>query len=123
MAGEYRMYRTPATVPPQTVSGSHLRLGTDRFHRAITAITPMNETALRKKAVPTPAAATMKPANPGPIARAKLNLIPFNAEAAGRSSFGTTSGKTARQVGVILSFDSKRHLRANWGGVRSGYAM
>src|SRR5438094_7475447 len=41
-----------------------------------------------------------KPASAGPTARAKLNSMPLSADAAGRSSFSTSSGRTARQVGV-----------------------
>ena len=40
------------------------------------------------------------PASAGPTARAKLNSIPLSADAAGRSSFRTSSGRTARHVGV-----------------------
>src|ERR1700756_3681746 len=53
-----------------------------------------------RKAVPAPAAAITKPASPGPTARAKLNSMPLRADAAGRSSFLTRSGKTARHDGV-----------------------
>jgi hypothetical protein len=69
------------------------------FHRAITTITPKNEMALKQNAAPTPTAATMKPPNPGPNARARLNSIPFKASAAGKSSLLTNSGKIARHEG------------------------
>src|SRR5262249_51530064 len=45
------------------------------------------------------ASATTAPASAGPTARARLNSIPFRADAAARSSFSTNSGKTARHVG------------------------
>jgi hypothetical protein len=69
------------------------------FARATTKITPMNETAFSRNADPAPAAAIGRPARPGPTARAKLNSMPLSADAAGRSSFLTSSGKTARQLG------------------------
>src|SRR5580658_6329117 len=88
-----------ARVAPGTVSGGVARFTTGRFHRNTTRITPTNETALIRNAIPTPAAATTAPASAGPMARAKLNSIPLSADAAARSSFPTSSGITARQVG------------------------
>ena len=43
------------------------------------------------------------PASAGPTARAKLNSMPFSAEAAARSSFEMISGRTARHVGVSIA--------------------
>jgi len=51
--------------------------------------------------VPTPAIAMIIPARPGPTARARLNSMPLSDAAAGRSSFGTSSGSSARQVGAL----------------------
>src|ERR1700681_63417 len=99
-AGEYRTYRIAATVAPVTVSGGVVRLTEARFQRATTRMTPKNDSVFRRNAVPMPANEITKPANAGPTARAKLNSMPFSAEAAGKSSFETSSGKTARQVGV-----------------------
>ena len=59
-------------------------------------------------AVPTPAAAMMMPAIAGPMARAKLNSMPLRAEADARSSFETSSGKTARQVGLSNASPAER---------------
>src|SRR5262249_43421071 len=70
------------------------------FHLATTRMTPKNDTKLATKAVATPAAAITTPASAGPTALARLNSIPFRADAAARSSFDTTSGRIARQVGV-----------------------
>src|SRR4029077_21251672 len=99
-AGEYRTYRIAATVAPVTVSGGVVRLTAARFQRATTRMTPKNDSVFKRNAVPMPANAITKPASAGPTARAKLNSMPFNAEAAGKSSFETSSGNTARHVGV-----------------------
>jgi len=53
-----------------------------------------------RNAEPTPATAMISPASAGPIARARLNSIPFTADAAARSCLATTSGKIARQAGL-----------------------
>ena len=63
-------------------------------------MTPANETAFTTNAGPTPATAISAPASAGPTARARLNSIPFNADAAARSALGTSSGRMARHVGV-----------------------
>src|SRR6202140_2815116 len=99
-AGENRTYRITATVAPVSVSGGVGGLTAARFQRATTRMTPRNDSVFKRNAVPMPANAITKPANAGPIARARLNSMPFSAEAAGKSSFETSSGKTARQVGV-----------------------
>src|SRR5690242_17268964 len=90
----------PATVAPQSFSGGVERFRRGLFHSAITASTPANETTLTKNAAATPKAAITRPARAGPTARAKLNSIPFRAEAAAKSSFGTNSGRMARQDGA-----------------------
>src|SRR5579862_7800832 len=89
-----------ATVAPEKDSGGALRLRTGLFQRATTAITPKNDTKFAKNAVATPAADMMMPASAGPTARARLNSIPFSAEAVARSSLGTSSGRIARHAGV-----------------------
>src|ERR1700722_9392801 len=98
--GEWRTYLIAATVAPVTVSRGVVRLIVGRFQRATTRMTPKNDKAVNRNAVPMPANAITKPANAGPTARAKLNSMPLSADAAGRSSFRTSSGRTARQVGV-----------------------
>src|SRR6266404_8118273 len=100
IAGEQRTYRIAATVAPVTVSGGVVRLTAGRFQRATTRITPKKDKVFNRNAAPIPANAITKPASAGPTARAKLNSMPLSADAAGRSSFSTSSGKTARQVGV-----------------------
>src|ERR1700694_2364627 len=99
-AGEYRTYRIAATVAPVTVSGGVVRFTAGRFQRATTRMTPKKDNVFKRNAAPTPANAITKPASAGPTARAKLNSMPLRADAAGRSSLRTSSGKTARQVGV-----------------------
>src|ERR1700684_1646094 len=89
-----------ATVAPVNVSGGVVRLRMGRFHLATTKITPQNDTKFVTKAVATPAAAITTPASAGPTARARLNSIPFSADAASRSSLGTNSGRIARHDGV-----------------------
>ena len=101
--GEKRTYLSAATVAPATVSGGVVRRRIGRFHRATSRITPKNETTLSANAAPTPTAAMMKPASAGPTALAKLNSMPFSAEAAARSSFLTSSGRIARHVGVSIA--------------------
>src|SRR5450755_635872 len=63
-------------------------------------MTPTKDAALMANAVPTPDAAMTTPASAGPTARAKLNSMPLSADADARSSWGTSSGKTARQLGL-----------------------
>src|SRR5271155_3721249 len=89
-----------ATVAPVMVSGGAVRLRTGLFHFATTRMTPKNEKKFTTNAAATPAAAMTIPASAGPTARARLNSIPFSADAAASSSFGTSSGRMARQVGV-----------------------
>src|SRR4029077_4225656 len=88
--------------------GGAVRLRTGRFHRATTRITPTNDKTLATNAAATPAAAIKTPASAGPTARAKLNSIPLSAEAATRSSLGTSSGRTARHVGVSKASPAER---------------
>src|ERR1700678_1897101 len=89
-----------ATVAPLNVSGGGVRLRTGLFHFATTKITPQNDTKFTTNAVATPAAAITTPASAGPTALARLNSIPFSAEAGARSSLDTSSGRIARKVGV-----------------------
>ena len=74
----------------------------------MTRITPKNESALRRKVVATPTAAIIRPASPGPTARARLNSIPLSARAGVRSSFWTNSGNIARHVGDSIASPSER---------------
>ena len=97
-----------AAVAPPKVSGGAVRLRTCRFHRAMTSTTPTKEAALIRNAVPTPAIAMITPASAGPIARAKLNSIPLSAVAEARSSLGTSSGNTARHVGLSKASPAER---------------
>ena len=48
------------------------------------------------------------PASAGPTARAKLNSMPLRADAAARSALPTSSGNTARQVGVSIASPAER---------------
>ena len=50
--------------------------------------------------MPIPAATIRNPPSAGPSARAKLNSIPFRAMAGIKPCCGTSSGRTARQVGA-----------------------
>ena len=77
-----------------------MRLRTGLFHRATTRMTPKKETKFTRNAVATPVTAMIRPANAGPTARARLNSIPFSADAFASSTLGTNSGKRARQDGV-----------------------
>ena len=97
-----------AAVAPPNVSGGVDRLRGCRFQRAMTTMTPRKEAALMANAVPTPDAAITIPASAGPKARAKLNSMPLSADADARSSFGTSSGKTARQVGLSKASPAER---------------
>src|SRR6266436_2498551 len=119
-AGEYRTYRIAATVAPVTVSGGVVRLTAGRFQRATTRITPKKDKVFNRNAAPIPANAITKPASAGPTARAKLNSMPLSADAAGRSSFSTSSGKTARQVGVSNASPADRakvRMRSSTGDI------
>src|SRR5262245_35735147 len=82
------------------VSAGAALAGEWRFHRAMTQMTPANDTALTTKAAPTPAAAINAPASAGPTARARLNSMPLKADAAARSDLFTSSGRMARHAGV-----------------------
>ena len=59
-------------------------------------------------AAPTLHAAITTPASAGPTARARLNSMPLSADADARSSFETSSGKTARQVGLSNASPAER---------------
>src|SRR5579864_5483390 len=97
-----------ATVAPVKVSAGAVRLRTGLFHLTTTRITPKNDTTFATKAVATPAAAITMPAIAGPTALARLNSIPFRADAAARSSLDTNSGRMARQVGVSNASPAER---------------
>ena len=94
------MYRTAARIAPDTVSRSGPGWCGCRFHRAITHSTPRYDIAFSENTVAIPDAAMRNPPSAGPIARAKLNSMPFRAMAGINPSCGTTSGRTARQVGA-----------------------
>lgn len=87
-------------VAPVIVSGGVVCFRIGRFHLATTRITPQNDMTFATKAVETPATAITMPAAAGPTALARLNSMPFKADAAAKSSLDTNSGRTARQVGV-----------------------
>src|SRR5215470_20321257 len=87
-------------VAPVNVSGGDVDLRIGLFHLATTKITPQNDMTLATKAVGTPAAAISKPAAAGPTALARLNSMPFRADADAKSSLDTNSGRIARQAGV-----------------------
>src|ERR1700738_2605822 len=76
--------------------------------RYITTPTPMNEAALRKKTAHGPAAATIRPPNAGPIARAMLMPTLLSAIAAGKSDEGTNSGVIACQTGLLIAAPTPR---------------
>ena len=99
MPGEHRTYRNAAEVAPVKVSAGRVAFGMGRFERAITTITPRDEKTFRRKTVPTPAIAIMRPPRAGPTARARLNSIPFRARAGDKSSLRTRSGKVALHAG------------------------
>jgi hypothetical protein len=88
-----------AAVAPVKVSPGAVRFRIGLFHFATTRMTPKNDTTFATKAVATPVAAITAPATAGPTALARLNSIPFKADAAARSSFETNSDRMARQVG------------------------
>src|ERR1700733_7347283 len=89
-----------ATVAPVNVSGGAVRLRIGLFHLATITMTPRNDRKFTANAPATPATAITTPASAGPTARARLNSIPFSADAAARSSLGTNSGRIARHDGV-----------------------
>ena len=95
-----------------------MRFVTGRFHRATTKMTPRNDAALTRKAVPAFAIAMTMPPSAGPMARAKLNSMPLSAAAAARSSCETSSGKTARHEGLSMASPAERakvRTRSNTG--------
>src|SRR6202142_1364998 len=100
IAGECPTYRIAATVAPEKDSGGALLLRTGLFHLATTKMTPKNDAKFATKAVATPATVMIAPPSAGPTARARLNSIPLSAEAAARSSLGTSSGRIAPHAGV-----------------------
>jgi hypothetical protein len=100
IAGECRTYRIAATVAPEKDSRRPLLPWTGLFHLATTRMTPKNDKKFATKAVATPATDMIVPASAGPTARARLNSIPLSAEAAAKSSLGTSSGRVARHAGV-----------------------
>src|SRR5579864_9291756 len=97
-----------ATVAPDRDSGGALLLRTGLFHLATTTMTPKNDIKFVTNAAATPTADMITPARAGPTARARLNSIPFSADAAARSSLGTNSGSTARQAGVSNASPAER---------------
>src|SRR5438270_7923945 len=97
-----------ATVAPLNVSGGVVRLRVGLFHLAITRMTPTKDTRLATNAMVTPAAAMTIPARAGPTARARLNSIPFSADATARSSLDTNSGRIARHAGVSNASPAER---------------
>jgi len=64
-------------------------------------MTPTKDSALSRNAACGPAAATMIPANAGPMARARLMPRLFRAIAAGNCARGTSSGSVAAHAGVF----------------------
>src|SRR5437660_11130184 len=69
----------------------------------MTTMMAMNEAALRKKTAHGPDAATIRPPNAGPIARAMLMPTPLSAIAGGNSAGGTNSGVIACQTGLLIA--------------------
>src|SRR5438552_11670094 len=63
----------------------------------------MNEAAFRKKTAHGPDAATMRPPNAGPIARAMLMPTALSVIAAGKSDCETSSGVIACQTGLLIA--------------------
>src|SRR5580700_3972151 len=84
-----------ATVAPVNVSGGAVRLRIGLFHLATNRMTPKNDTKFRTNAAATPATVMTMPASAGPTARERLNSIPLSADAAARSSLGTSSVRIA----------------------------
>src|SRR5947209_1689014 len=68
----------------------------------------MNEAALSKKTAHGPDAATMKPPNAGPTARAILMATALSVIAAGKSEWETNSGVIACQIGLLIADPTPR---------------
>src|SRR5947209_1225709 len=68
----------------------------------------MNEAALRKKTAHGPDAATMRPPNAGPIARAMLIPTPLSVIAAAKSDGETSSGVIACHTGLLIADPTPR---------------
>jgi hypothetical protein len=110
-----------AAVAPIKVSAGAVRFRIGLFHLATTRMTPKNDTMFATKAVATPAAAITMPAIAGPTALARLNSIPFKADAAAKSSLETNSGRMAHQVGFSNASPADRanvNASSNQGEVR-----
>src|SRR5437870_3477548 len=68
----------------------------------------MKEAALSRKTAHGPDAATMKPPNAGPIARAILMATALSVIAAGKSEWETSSGVIACQIGLLIADPTPR---------------
>src|SRR6266850_41756 len=68
----------------------------------------MNEAALSKKTAHGPEAATIKPPNAGPMARAMLMPAALSVIAAGKSDWETSSGVIACQTGLLIAEPTPR---------------
>src|SRR6266850_248477 len=68
----------------------------------------MNEAALSKKTAHGPEAATIKPPNAGPMARAMLTPAALSVIAAGKSDWETSSGVIACQTGLLIAEPTPR---------------
>src|SRR2546425_3114559 len=88
-------------MAPGTSSGGRRERETSRCQRASTTTTPRNDAAFRRKTQPAPRAATSRPPNAGPSARATLTEMPPSATAPASSSRGTRSGVVACQAGAL----------------------
>ena len=77
MPGEHRTYRNAAEVAPVKVSAGRVAFGMGRFQRAITTITPRDEKTFRRKTVPTPAIAIMRPPQSRTNGTSKVELDPI----------------------------------------------
>src|SRR5438477_3188366 len=64
---------------------------------------PMNDAALSEKTAHGPEAATIRPPNAGPIARAMLMPTALSVIAAGKSDCETSSGVIACQTGLLIA--------------------
>src|ERR1700679_2548044 len=82
-----------ATVAPENDSTGALLRRTGLFHLATTKMTPKKDMKFATNAAATPAAAMITPASAGPTARARLNSIPFSADAAAISSWAPIQGE------------------------------
>ena len=109
-SGDCRTYRRPPSTASHSAAVS-MRSGVGRFHRYSTTITPKNERAFSKNAVPDPAAAITIPPSAGPIARATLNPAEFIATAAACCSVGTSSGVIACHAGSFITAPSPSKKR------------